>query len=179
VSAFEAADTTAGAGSRAVGGWRLLWRRELLFIVGALLTLIVDQITKNLAVNYLQPVGSIPVLGFVRLTYVENRGAAFGLLQNQTVFFVLVGVLVVGGLIASYRYLPGFSPLLNLALGLQLGGALGNLMDRVRQGYVVDFFDLTWWPVFNVADSAIVVGVCVMAYYLVWAPRNAPAGDRE
>jgi signal peptidase II len=179
VSAFEAADPGANAGVGAAGGRRLLWRRESLFVVGAVLTLILDQITKSLAVTYLEPVGSIPLLGFVRLTYVENRGAAFGLFQNQTVFFVLVGVLVVGGLIASYRYLPGFTPLLNLALGLQLGGALGNLVDRVRQGYVVDFFDLTWWPVFNVADSAIVVGVCIMAYYLIWAPRTAPASDRE
>jgi signal peptidase II len=157
------------------GGWLPSpWRREALFVVGAVLVFVVDQLTKSLAVAYLQPAGSIPLVGFLRLSYVENRGAAFGVLQNQTFFFILVGVLVVGGLLASYRYLPTVSPLLNLCLGLQLGGALGNLVDRVRQGYVVDFVDLTWWPVFNVADSAIVVGVCVMAYYLVWTPRSTP-----
>src|SRR5687767_9536061 len=109
-----------------------------------------------------------PVLGdYFRFTYVENRGAAFGLLQDQTAFFVLVGVLVIGVIAASYRYLPRSGLLLHLALGLQLGGAIGNLIDRVRQGYVVDFVDFgyhsNWWPVFNVADSAIVVGVALLA----------------
>jgi signal peptidase II len=103
----------------------------------------------------------------LRLTYVENRGAAFGVLQDQTTFFVLVGILVVGVIAASYRYLPRSGFMLHLALGLQLGGAIGNLIDRVRQGYVVDFVDFgyraNWWPVFNVADSAIVVGVALLA----------------
>jgi signal peptidase II len=103
----------------------------------------------------------------LRFTYVENRGAAFGLLQDQTAFFVFVGVLVVGVIAASYRYLPRSGIRLHLALGLQLGGAIGNLVDRIRQGYVVDFVDFgyrsNWWPVFNVADSAIVVGVALLA----------------
>src|SRR5206468_6544533 len=100
-------------------------------------------------------------------TYVQNRGAAFGLLQDQTVFFVFVGLLVVAVIGASYRYLPRSGFLVHLALGLQLGGAVGNLIDRIRQGYVVDFVDFgyrsNWWPVFNVADSAIVVGVALLA----------------
>jgi signal peptidase II len=175
VSAYEA--TERGRVSSRALARRLLWRREALFVLGALATFVVDQLSKSLAVTYLQPVGSIPLVGFLRLTYVENRGAAFGLLQNQTLLFILVGLVVVGGLIASYRHLPTVPPLLNLALGLQLGGALGNLVDRIRQGYVVDFVDLTWWPVFNVADSAIVVGVCAMAYYLLWPPHRAASSN--
>lgn len=154
-----------------------LRRRELLFVAAAALVFLLDQLTKSLAVHYLLPLGSVRLGGFLHLTYVENRGAAFGVLQNQTLFFVIVGLVVVGGLALSYRYLPEVSPLLNVCLGLQLGGALGNLADRLRQGYVVDFVDLTWWPVFNVADSAIVLGVCVMAYYLVRAPRAGAAAD--
>jgi signal peptidase II len=104
---------------------------------------------------------------YFRFTYVENRGAAFGLLQDQTIFFVLVGFVVIGVIAASYRYLPRSGLRLHLALGLQLGGAVGNLIDRVRQGYVVDFVDFgyqsNWWPVFNVADSAIVIGVALLA----------------
>ncbi|MBX5490332.1 MAG: signal peptidase II [Chloroflexi bacterium] len=144
-----------------------------MFVITAAAVFGLDQVTKALAVAYLEPVGSIPLVGFLRLTYVENRGAAFGVLQNQTLFFIVVGVAVVAGLLASYRYLHTVPPLLNVCLGLQLGGALGNLVDRVRQGYVVDFFDLTWWPVFNIADSAIVVGVGVMTYYLLFVPRNS------
>ena len=138
-----------------------------------------DQWTKQLARIYLYgPDGdgprTIPVLSdYVRLTYVENRGAAFGLLQDQTAFFILVGLVVIGVIVASYRQIerPGWS--LNLCLGLQLGGAIGNLIDRVRYGYVVDFFDLTVWPVFNVADSAICVGVALLAWHLLFPRHDA------
>lgn len=142
--------------------------RGLLFLGLALLVVVVDQVTKRLAETRLRDQRSVPVVDdILRLTYVQNRGAAFGLLQDQTTFFVLVGILVIGVIAASYRYLPRSGFLLHLALGLQLGGAIGNLIDRVRQGYVVDFVDFgyraNWWPVFNVADSAIVIGVALLA----------------
>jgi signal peptidase II len=142
--------------------------RGLLFLGLAALVVIADRITKRVMEDRLRGQPSVPVVDdILRLTYVENRGAAFGLLQDQTTFFVLVGILVIGVIAASYRYLPRSGFLLHLALGLQLGGAIGNLIDRIRQGYVVDFVDFgyhaNWWPVFNVADSAIVVGVALLA----------------
>lgn len=140
---------------------------------GSLLTaasvLLVDQITKWLALRYLAtfPDQSIPIASDVlRLTYVANRGAAFGILQDQTLFFVVVGMAVIAVIVASYRYFPVNGALLNLALGLQLGGAFGNLLDRVRLGYVVDFVDVAIWPVFNFADSAIVIGVSILVFRL-------------
>lgn len=159
--------------------------RAVLVVGTAALIVATDQWTKQLARVHLRDSGvlSVPVLGdLLRLTYVENRGAAFGLLQDQTLFFVLVGLVVVGVIIASFRYLPQTSWLLNLALGLQLGGAIGNLIDRVRSGYVVDFVDFgyktNWWPVFNVADSAIVVGVAILAYSLLRVPQVEPRASR-
>ena len=146
--------------------------RGLLFLGLAVLVVLLDQTTKRLAEERLDRAGvrsvPLPFVGdYLRFTYVENRGAAFGLLQDQTAFFVVVGILVVGVIAASYRYLPRSGFLVHLALGLQLGGAVGNLIDRIRQGYVVDFVDFgyhsNWWPVFNVADSAIVVGVALLA----------------
>ena len=146
--------------------------RGLLFLGLAVLVVVLDQSTKRLAEDKLEATGvrsvPLPVVGdYLRFTYVENRGAAFGLLQDQTAFFVFVGVLVVGVIAVSYRYLPRSGIRLHLALGLQLGGAVGNLIDRIRQGYVVDFVDFgyhsNWWPVFNVADSAIVIGVALLA----------------
>ena len=96
---------------------------------------------------------------------VEARPSPSGTFPWRALLFV--GVLVVGVIAASYRYLPRSGFRLHLALGLQLGGAIGNLIDRIRQGYVVDFVDFgyrsNWWPVFNVADSAIVVGVALLA----------------
>src|SRR3979409_710976 len=146
--------------------------RGMLFLGLAGLVVVLDQFTKRLAEDRLGRSAErsvpLPVVGdYLRFTYVENRGAAFGLLQDQTAFFVFVACLVVVVIAASYRYLPRSGFRLHLALGLQLGGALGNLIDRIRQGYVVDFVDFgyrsNWWPVFNVADSAIVVGVVLLA----------------
>jgi signal peptidase II len=137
-----------------------------------------DQWTKQLAVAHLLDSGvrSIPVLGpYIRFTYVENRGAAFGLLQEQTSFFIIVGLTVIGVILYSFRQMSRPSVILTLALGLQLGGAIGNLIDRVRFGYVVDFMDLSVWPVFNVADSAIVCGVIGLAYTLAFPPKAATA----
>ncbi len=159
--------------------------RGLLFLGLAVLVVLLDQSTKRLAEERLDRTGirsvPLPIAGdYLRFTYVENRGAAFGLLQDQTIFFVFVGIVVVGVIAASYRYLPRSGFLVHLALGLQLGGAVGNLIDRIRQGYVVDFVDFgyrsNWWPVFNVADSAILLGVALLALN---ALSPAPAAKSE
>jgi signal peptidase II len=155
--------------------------RILAFIATTLAVIALDRWTKELAVSELLDSGvrSVPILGpYIRLTYVENRGAAFGLLQDQTYFFIVVGVVVIGVIIASYRYIPEPSWLLNLSLGLQMGGAIGNLIDRIRDGHVVDFIDLTFWPVFNVADSAICVGVAGLAYTVLFPPHERPIENR-
>jgi len=158
------------AGLRARPSRAAVARRLVASVLIALSVLFADQITKSVAERYLMrvPDQSVQVMGdFARLTYVSNRGAAFGILQDRTVFFVVVGLVVVGVILASYRYFPVTSSVLNLALGLQLGGAVGNLIDRLRFGYVVDFIDVAIWPVFNLADSAIVVGVGILAFRLL------------
>lgn len=163
-----------------------LLRRLVASVIIAAGVLAADQVTKWLAQTYLTrlPDQSVPIIDdLVRLTYVANRGAAFGILQNQTVFFVVIGVGVIAVIVASYRYFPVNGVLLNLALGLQLGGAVGNLVDRVRHGFVVDFIDVALrragsssmpleWPVFNLADSAIVIGVGILAFHLMRAPER-------
>jgi signal peptidase II len=153
----------------------LFSRRTLTFVATALAVIALDRWTKHLAIEHLLESGvrSIPVVGeYIRLTYVENRGAAFGVLQDQTAFFILVGLVVISVIIASYRYIPEPSWLLSVSLGLQMGGAVGNLIDRIRVGYVVDFIDLTFWPVFNIADSAICIGVAGLAYTVLFPPRR-------
>jgi signal peptidase II len=171
-------------GERSAHPASLFSRRSLTFAATAIAIIALDRWTKQLAVEQLYNSGlrSIPILGeYVRLTYVENRGAAFGLLQDQTAFFILVGLVVISVIVASYRYIPEPSWLLNLCLGLQMGGAIGNLIDRIHVGYVVDFIDLTFWPVFNIADSAICIGVAGLAYTVLFPPRRSmierPAGD--
>ena len=111
---------------------------------------------------------SIPVLQpLFYLTYIMNPGAAFGILPNQKALFITTGLLLAIGALAGYRKLPPGNNPLKIGLGLVLGGALGNLADRLRFGRVVDFLDFRVWPVFNLADSAIVIGVCLLAWALL------------
>ncbi|AIS52616.1 lipoprotein signal peptidase LspA [Thermoanaerobacter kivui] len=131
-----------------------------------------DQLTKYLAVKYLMLIGSYPVIkNFFHLTYVENKGAAFGMLQNKTLFFIVITVIVGAVLIYSMIKLPGNS-VYNYTLAMILGGAIGNLIDRVRLGYVVDFIDFKFFPaVFNVADSFIVIGAIILGYLMIFREK--------
>ncbi len=166
--------------SRSARRAALVSPKSLLFVATTVAIILGDRWTKELAVRYLLDSGarSVQVVeGYLRFSYVENRGAAFGLFQEQTTFFIVVGLIVIGVILASYRYMPEPSWLLNLCLGLQMGGAVGNLIDRVRVGYVVDFIELTYkdvtiWPVFNIADSAICVGVAGLALSVLFPPRE-------
>jgi signal peptidase II len=146
--------------------------KTALLLATALAVLAVDQVTKFAAREFLLSRGtnSVPLIGdWVRITYVENAGAAFGLLQNQTFLFVIIGVIVVVGILFGHRFMSTHRTMMALCLGLQLGGASGNLIDRLRHdGHVFDFIHVPPWPVFNVADSAIVVGVVILAYYLLF-----------
>lgn len=103
----------------------------------------------------------------IYLTYVTNTGAAFGLLRDQALLLTAIAVAVVAATVYMERHGAPAGLWMRIAFGLQLGGALGNLADRLRLGYVVDFIDLRWWPVFNLADSAIVVGVAMVIVSLL------------
>ena len=125
----------------------------------AVLIIIVDQYSKNYIQTTMLQGMSIPVVSNIfHITYVLNPGAAFGLLQHQTAFLIGVAILLVLAVFYFYRTIPA-NKLLHYSLGLLVGGAIGNVIDRIRLGYVVDFFDFRIWPVFNVADVAIVSGV--------------------
>jgi len=123
--------------------------------------MLADQLSKQLIVRTMEVGQSITVISnFLYITYVRNPGAAFGMLPYQTAFFVVITVLVGAFIIYYYRLLAEDHKWLRLGLSLQLGGALGNLVDRIIEGYVVDFINFTIWPpVFNIADSAIVIGI--------------------
>jgi len=133
----------------------------------ALLVFALDQLTKWLVVKYMELGQSIPIIeGVFHFTSHRNRGAAFGILQNQRWFFILITVAVVAGIIFYMRKVGRNKPLVSFSLALILGGAIGNFIDRLLMGEVVDFLDFTLihYPIFNVADSAIVVGVGLYIY---------------
>ena len=136
---------------------------------------ILDQWSKYMAVLHLQGTDGVDLIpGVFRLTYLENRGAAFGVLQGQQWFFYIITAVILVAVLLVYRRMPAgrkFLPLRVCAV-LIVSGALGNLIDRVGQGYVVDFFyfELIDFPVFNVADifvtvSAVLLAVLLLLYY--------------
>lgn len=131
----------------------------------ALLMTVVDQASKFVVQNEMVLHESVPVIpGFFHITYILNRGAAFGILENQQWFFLVIAILLFLLYGIFHKRLPS-SSIVHCGVGLLLGGALGNALDRVCTGAVVDFFDFRIWPVFNVADMSIVVGVCLLLWY--------------
>ena len=135
----------------------------------------VDQVTKTWAVNALDD-GDIDVVWTLRFHLTLNKGGAFSLGTGSTWFFVIAAVVVVAGVLVFARRLLS-SRLAVVAMGLVLGGALGNLGDRLFRdtgGAVIDFVDLQWWPVFNVADAAIVVGGVLLVVAGAFEPHESP-----
>lgn len=145
-------------------------------IVAAVLILL-DQGTKLWALHSLKPIHNVTVAeGFLDLTFVENRGVAFGMFAGQRWFILVLTGVIIGALVYFYRTLPKKKAYLPLraALLLVLSGAVGNIIDRLFRGYVVDFFEFTFfdWPVFNVADIYVVAGVILMVLMLVFVVKD-------
>ncbi|MDA5107662.1 MULTISPECIES: signal peptidase II [Brevibacillus] len=134
------------------------------FLIAAAIVAL-DQWTKNLVVTRMELGQSIPLIPDVfHLTSHRNMGAAFGILQNQRWLFVIITIAVVIGILVSLVRIGKRQPRVSLALSLVLGGAIGNFIDRVSTGQVVDFLDFTLinFPIFNVADMAITIGVALL-----------------
>ncbi len=146
------------------------WRNVALYLV-LLVVVAADQLSKMWVGFY--PEGHlIQKVGFLQLIHIHNTGAAFGLFQGQSFALVIVDI---AGIILFlflalflYRRFPILASMPNrIAIGLILGGTVGNLIDRLRLGYVTDFIDFRIWPVFNIADSSLVIGSIIVAYSLI------------
>ena len=133
----------------------------------AALALALDQLTKFVVRQTLDWRFSWPAEGFFRFTHVHNTGSAFGLFQGQNLPLLVVSLVGVGVLAYIYHTQERPGRLMRASIALMLGGALGNLTDRIWQGHVTDFIDIGPWPVFNLADSAIVVGLIMMGWLLI------------
>ena len=163
------------------------WRRDLVFFLIAAMVIGADQYTKWLVRSNL-------LLGeewdhsflFVKIVHVVNSGAAFGILQGQTPFLIVTSLLGLAAIVLYYVYPPMDHGLIRIALGMQLGGAAGNLIDRMRMGEVTDFIDVGRFPTFNVADASISTSIAVVLIFFVLRdvdrirPANAePPVDAE
>jgi len=138
------------------------------FFLMAVGVFVFDQLTKSIVRNNLAVGESWPSDDWlVRITHVTNSGAAFGILQGQELFLTVTAIIAIGAIIFYYAFPPMEHGLLRLALGLQLGGAAGNLIDRIRFGEVTDMFHFPHYPAFNIADSSIVIGLIVLVGFFV------------
>ena len=153
-----------------------LW---ILIIVGSIW---LDQLTKWLAVTLLQGNPSVPIIPEVfQLTYLENPGAAFGMLQNNRWVFLIVSTV---GILAVLYYLIAKRPtskLLCIALSFIVGGGIGNMIDRISLGFVVDFIDFCgiWSYIFNVADSCVCIGMGLLVLYVILSMREEIKGQKQ
>ena len=142
-------------------------------LAGAVVLVLSDQFTKMLADTYLKNRAGIPLIeGVFELAYVENRGAAFGMLQNQRIFFLVLTVVALVALVYLYSKIPAekkFYPL-SVTVIFLIAGAVGNMIDRTLNGYVIDFlyFKLIDFPVFNVADIYVTVSCFVLIFLLLF-----------
>ena len=144
----------------------------MIFII-VLIILVLDQISKFLATKFLTLNQPLPLeINFFSFTLVHNTGAAFGIFKNQGVFFIIISVAAIVLIISALkknRHLKLYC----FSLSLILAGAIGNLIDRVFRGYVIDFLDFHIWPVFNLADSAITIGAILLGYSIICIPKSA------
>jgi signal peptidase II len=150
-----------------------------LFFLAAALVVVADNLTKTWIRSY---AGEQPIFeaGIFRIINVQNTGSSFGLFQDQN--FILTIVAIVGIVIVLLftflvlRRFPSLNTWLsNLALGLILGGTIGNLIDRLSRGFVTDFIDIGIWPTFNIADSAMVIGVILIACFFIFSKGTKEA----
>ena len=138
----------------------------IIFLSGVLGVVLIDRLTKNFFAGFLGLNESIAVIPHViHFSLVHNTGIAFGFFKDCGAVFIIIPVILTGLLIYNvyyYRHSPQLSRIYIVAFSLILGGAIGNLIDRITLGYVIDFIDFRVWPVFNVADSAITIGAGII-----------------
>ncbi|MEK6869253.1 MAG: signal peptidase II [Nanoarchaeota archaeon] len=133
----------------------------------ALIIILLDQTTKFLVKNALQLNQTLPIISNVfHLTYINNTGAGFGILKAQALILIFISVAVIGIILYNFDRIKNNETLLQILAGFVLGGTIGNLIDRLAYGHVIDFLDFQIWPIFNFADSFVTIGVIGLIIYL-------------
>ena len=150
-----------------------------MYFVLIAIIIFIDQIIKYLIYSNMDLYDSIPIINNIfHITYVRNFGAAFSILQNQQKFFIsmtLIVVIIIFFVIFVYKRKLHTSVIYSLSF--IVAGAIGNVIDRIRWGYVTDFLDFRFWPVFNVADMSIVFGAIILTVYILWIePKSNSKG---
>lgn len=161
-------------------------QRWLIPLIICLVVIIADQWSKQWIVAQLGPEPlrhSIPLIGdWLAFVYLRNTGVAFSMFQDMSMLFTIIAIIICAGALYVYAFhLPNTARSIQISLGLIEGGAIGNILDRIQHGYVIDFIQVGWWPVFNIADIAISCGTALLAIYLLWwdDPAAVPTRAQE
>ncbi|WP_290712262.1 signal peptidase II [Anaerovibrio sp.] len=138
--------------------------KQVPFVLGIII-FVIDQLAKGYITASMHLGQSIPVVkDYFYITYVVNPGAAFGIFEHQRLFFIIVALLFVAAIVFFRKKILKENTLFQWGVGLLMGGAIGNLYDRLQNGLVIDFFDFRFWPVFNIADVAICIGAAFIMF---------------
>lgn len=141
-------------------------RKYLTIFSTALIIIIIDQVAKFLIKTNFQLNQTLPIISNIfHLTYIHNFGAGFGILQHQKYFLIFISIIVIGFIFYYLDRIRNNERLLQMLVGFVLGGTIGNLTDRIINGYVIDFLDFRIWPIFNFADSFVTIGVIGLIVY--------------
>ncbi len=155
------------------------WEHNLAIITLSLAIITVDRIVKFYIEEYLTVGEMVPVINNVfSITRVQNVGAAFGMFQGMTFLFILAAVMVFGLFIYFYQTVLEDNRLI-IAAGMIIGGTVGNLMDRIYFGYVIDYLDIAFWPTFNLSDSFLVIGMLLLLTYIGFSGKKEISSDSK
>ena len=152
------------------------------FALFTLLLIIADQVTKYFTVSMLKPIGSVEIIkNILSFTYVENRGAAFGILQNARWVFIILTIIAIAAIIIYLLKEKPKDKTLIFSLSLILAGAIGNMIDRILKGFVVDMIEVTFinYPVFNFADCCVVIGAILLGIYILFIYKEPQKEEKN
>ena len=149
----------------------MIWYRDWIFYVLTIVVIICDQLTKYVVRETIPLYETFIEVGIFSIVHGQNTGSAFGLFAGFTNYLIVASLIGLALILYFFVKQASANLFVRIAVGLIVGGAVGNLIDRVKDGFVVDFISVGWWPAFNVADSAISIGMTVMVLFMIFGNK--------
>lgn len=149
----------------------MIWYRDWIFYVLTIVVIICDQLTKYVVRETIPLYETFIEVGVFSIVHGQNTGSAFGLFAGFTNYLIIASLIGLALILYFFVKQASANLFVRIAVGLIVGGAVGNLIDRVKDGFVVDFISVGWWPAFNVADSAISIGMTVMVLFMIFGNK--------
>ena len=149
----------------------MIWYRDWIFYVLTIVVIICDQITKYVVRETIPLYETFIEVGIFSIVHGQNTGSAFGLFAGFTNYLIIASLIGLALILYFFVKQASANLFVRIAVGLIVGGAVGNLIDRVKDGFVVDFISVGWWPAFNIADSAISIGMTVMVLFMIFGNK--------